>query len=121
MHHPNLMYFGRNSSSSKVVDFYQEIAEKQIKQIHPKGVTKSCAGRDMAGMPFPCPLLVSRNLWVWPGVAHSTGASLAKSHNEIKENRAEGKKIHMAPLFATVYCYKEGLNTYQISKPFRDV
>lgn len=75
----------------------------------------------MAGMPFPCPLLVSRNLWVRPGVAHSTGASLAKSHNEIKENREEGKKIHMAPLFATVYCYKEGLNTYQISKPFRDV
>lgn len=27
----------------------------------------------------------------------------------------------MALLFAIVYCYKEGLNPYQISKPFRDV
>lgn len=27
----------------------------------------------------------------------------------------------MAVLFAGVYCYKEGLNPYQISKPFRDV
>lgn len=27
----------------------------------------------------------------------------------------------MALLFAIVYCYKESLNPYQISKPFRDV
>lgn len=31
MHHPNLMYFGRNSSSSKVVDFYQETSRKADK------------------------------------------------------------------------------------------
>lgn len=119
IHHPNLTHFGRNSSSSEVVDFYKETSRKADKTNPSQRGNKELY---WDALPLsPVGLQKSMGM-AWGPRAHSTGASLAKSHNEIKENWEEGgKKIHMAPLLATVYCYKEGLNTYQISKPFRDV
>lgn len=102
MHHPNLMYFGRNSSSSKVVDFYQETSRKADKTNPSKrGNEELCWKRHVWDA---LPLLVSRNLWVWPGVPGHTELVLLLPKATMRSKRTEkrGKKytwLHYLQLF----------------------
>lgn len=58
--------------------------------MHHKAVTKSCAGRDMAGMTFFLSLMFSpRNLWVWHGVQGHTALMLLLPKATTRSKRAE--------------------------------